>query len=64
MRNCNKCGKPIILIPSAAERAKKDKFSGMTAKDYENLFPTCNECIVASWYNRPIVPYKKQGFTF
>ena len=64
MRNCNKCGKPIILSPSAAERAKKD-ITGKSAKYYEDLFPTCNECIVASWYGRPIVQYKKEKrFTF
>ena len=56
MRNCNKCGKPIILVPSAAERAKKD-ISGKSAKYYEDLFQTCNDCTVASWYGRPIVPY-------
>lgn len=58
MRNCNKCGKPIILMPSAAERAAKD-ITGKSAKYYENLFKTCDECTIAGWYGRPIVQWKK-----
>jgi uncharacterized protein with PIN domain len=56
--DCKKCGKPIVLVPSAAERAKKD-MGGNSAAYYTNLFTVCNECTIASWYGRPIVPYKK-----
>ena len=52
--NCKKCNTPIILVPSAAESAKKDN-DGTTAAYYTNLFSICTECQVASWYNRPIV---------
>ena len=41
--NCTTCGKPIRLIPSAAERAKKD-CTGKTAAYYENLFTQHIEC--------------------
>lgn len=39
--NCTVCGKPIILIPSATERAKK--FGGK-ASDYTKLFTTHADC--------------------
>lgn len=48
-RNCKKCNKPIILVPSATERAKK---FGETPKFYLDLFQVCTECTVKSWYNR------------
>ncbi len=41
MRNCDICGRPVILSPSASERAAK--FGG-TAAFYTNLFPTHAEC--------------------
>ncbi len=37
MKNCTICGKPIVLVPSAAERAKKH---GGKPSDYPNAFTT------------------------
>ena len=42
--NCTICGKPIVLIPSAAERARK--FGGVPS-DYTKLFTAHGECQVA-----------------
>lgn len=44
MRNCDICGKPVVLVPSAAERARK---YGGTPAHYEALFPSHAECLVA-----------------
>lgn len=44
-RKCRLCGKPVILIPSATERARKDH-SGMKAKYYLDLFPNHVDCIL------------------
>ena len=41
MRNCFICNEPIILSPSAAERARK---YGKTVKYYENLFTVHDKC--------------------
>lgn len=41
--NCTICGKPIVLIPSAAERAKK--FGGK-ASDYTKLFTAHAQCTI------------------
>lgn len=45
-KNCTICGYPVILVPSAAERAKRD-VTGKTAKDYENRFTEHSECLIA-----------------
>lgn len=45
-RNCTICGKPIILIPSAKERAAKD-VTGKSAEYYRNLFTEHSECTLA-----------------
>lgn len=42
--NCTICGKPIVLRPSAQERA--DKYGGRPA-DYTNLFTQHSDCTVA-----------------
>ena len=42
--NCTICGKPIILVPSAAERARK---SGGKPSDYTKLFTAHGKCQVA-----------------
>lgn len=42
---CNYCGKPIILNPSAEERAKKD-VTGKTAAYYVSLFTIHAQCQV------------------
>ncbi len=39
--NCSHCQKPIVLVPSAAERAKK--FGGSPA-DYTRLFTIHADC--------------------
>lgn len=41
--NCTICGKPIILVPSAKERA--EKFGGSPA-DYTKLFTEHADCTV------------------
>ena len=41
--NCTICGKPIILVPSAEERAARD-VTGKTADYYRSLFPEHAEC--------------------
>ena len=42
--NCSICNKPIILIPSATERARK---YGGTASDYTRLLTTHTDCQLA-----------------
>jgi len=44
--NCSICGKPIVLVPSAAERAKKD-VTGKTAAYYTSLFTSHSNCSLA-----------------
>lgn len=41
--NCKLCGKPVVLVPSAAERVKKDP-DGWTAKQYIEHFDTHSAC--------------------
>jgi len=41
--NCRYCKKPIILIPSAEERAKK---TGGKPSDYTRLFTSHSQCLV------------------
>lgn len=41
--NCSHCGKPIVLIPSAQERAKKD-VCGNSAAYYTSLFTIHAAC--------------------
>lgn len=43
MANCTICGKKIVLVPSAAERAKK---YGGEPSDYTNMFTTHADCAV------------------
>lgn len=43
MCNCTICGKKIILVPSARERARK--FGGQ-ASDYTKLFTAHSECVI------------------
>lgn len=43
MAACTICGKPIVLVPSAAERAAKD-VSGRPASYYTNLFREHANC--------------------
>jgi len=40
---CSICGKRIVLVPSAAERARKD-VTGKSAKYYESLFREHTDC--------------------
>lgn len=42
--NCSICGKPIVLIPSAKERAEK---YGETPEYYKRLFDTHYQCSLA-----------------
>lgn len=46
MSNCIHCKKPIILVPSAEERAAKD-ISGLPASFYRNHFTEHTECALA-----------------
>lgn len=41
--NCKFCGKPIVLVPSAAERARSD-VTGKTAAYYTSLFTYHSAC--------------------
>lgn len=40
---CTLCSRPIVLVPSAAERAAKD-VTGKTASYYRGLFTAHSEC--------------------
>lgn len=42
--NCTICKKPVVLVPSAQERA--DKYGG-TPESYARLFPTHSDCALA-----------------
>jgi hypothetical protein len=44
--NCTICHKPIKLVPSAAERARKD-VTGKSAAYYTSLFTTHAHCALA-----------------
>lgn len=44
--NCTICHKPIVLVPTAAERAAKD-VTGKSAAYYTGLFTEHSECILA-----------------
>lgn len=48
-RQCSICGKPVILVPSAAERVRKDAERGIhsTNAQYLNQFHTHSTCLVA-----------------
>jgi hypothetical protein len=39
--NCTHCGKPVVLVPSATERAQR---YGGTPNDYVKLFPIHAQC--------------------
>lgn len=43
MNKCSICNQPIVLVPSAAERAKK---YGGTPEYYTRLFQQHGECVV------------------
>lgn len=51
-KKCEYCKQDIVLVPSAAERAKNCT-QGLTAKDYKNLFTSHNDCQVAANNCRP-----------
>lgn len=42
---CKHCNKPVVLAPSAAERARR---YGGKPSDYTRLFPVHSECAVAA----------------
>lgn len=44
MANCTICSKPIVLVPSATERAKK---YGETPNHYTTLFTAHTKCTLA-----------------
>ncbi len=41
--NCTLCDKPVVLHPTAAQRAASD-VTGRTAREYTLLFPRHAEC--------------------
>lgn len=41
--NCKHCGKPVVLMPSARERAEK---YGGKPSDYTRLFDAHSDCIL------------------
>lgn len=42
---CKHCGKPIVLSPSAQDRADKD-ITGRSASYYRSLFEYCIDCTI------------------
>lgn len=56
-RICPHCNEPIVLVPSAAARAKK---FGETAEYYRNLFTVCSDCQIKRWYGRE-TPVSEKG---
>lgn len=54
MRNCTICGRPIVLVPSAAERAAR---YGGKPSDYTALFTTHPDCAVEKreWETRELI---------
>lgn len=61
--NCTICGKPIVLVPSAAERAAKD-VSGKPAAYYTSLFTSHSECQVAKRSQESIDLMRKNSTTY
>jgi hypothetical protein len=49
--NCTVCGKPVVLVPSAAERARSD-VTGKTAAYYTSLFPTHAACALSKRHEK------------
>lgn len=49
--NCTVCGKPVVLVPSAAERARSD-VTGKTAAYYTKLFPTHASCTLSKRHEK------------
>lgn len=49
---CVHCNTDIVLVPSAAERARNCR-QGFTAQDYRNMFTEHAACRSANWYNKP-----------
>lgn len=45
MAKCTFCGEPLVLVPSAAERAAKDR-AGNTAAYYTSLFTSHSDCLL------------------
>lgn len=43
--NCTICGKPVVLNPSAAKRARRD-VTGRDATFYTSLFTSHSDCAV------------------
>lgn len=60
MSNCNICGKPIILVPSAAERARKH---GGKPSDYTALFTTHSDCAIAKRTQQAIDTMRRRRLT-
>jgi hypothetical protein len=56
--NCNICNKPILLYPSANERAKK---YGGKPSDYTKLFTTHSECLIQKRKDDTIKLIRKQN---
>lgn len=52
--NCTICGKPIILVPSAQERAKK--YGDHPASYYTSLFTTHTDCQIKARSSQPMNP--------
>ena len=43
--NCTICGRPIVLVPSASQRAAKD-VTGKSAAYYTGLFTEHPQCVL------------------
>lgn len=53
--NCKKCNTPIVLSPSASDRAKNSQHS---AEYYTEIFTVCSKCQIKSWYSPVNKPSK------
>ena len=56
--NCSICGKPVVLIPSAADRAKK---CGGRPSDYTKLFTTHSACALQKREADTLALMRKSG---
>lgn len=60
MRDCTICGKPIVLMPSAAERARRH---GGKPSDYTALFTTHSHCAIAKRTQQAIDNMRRRMLT-
>lgn len=57
MSNCTICGHPIVLMPSAAERARR---YGAKPSDFTRLFTTHSQCAIQKRTQQAIDNIRRQ----